>query len=188
MAGCAAGDGELESMDVFECDGRRYIGLALEGRLLAFDAQLGCLLDTDCAKASFRDGRPAALRRLPTFRRHGTLTVYGFAGAAMAERLTEDGGAAREPADAPERAICCLEAVREGFFAEALTYMTRDLRDGLDLAAVRAFLGDFAAVRRPFDGDPAVLGLEMRKQGSPTEVRLLAIEYSDGLVDNIAES
>lgn len=187
LAGCALGDGDGGELGLYECDGRKYIGVLLEKRLLAFDGQLNTLLDEDCASCSFTDGRPVAVKELKTFRRHRTRLVYGFAGASFAVRSSGADGAGREPVSAPERAVCCVEAVREGFFTEALTYMSAELKRGLDLAAVRGFLGEFDEARPAFGGSSRQIGLILRKQGSPTEVRLLEIEYRDGLVDNISE-
>ena len=198
LGGYALGEGESGSLDVLEFGGTSYVAAHTQGkygeRLLLLSAAMEEALDVSAQTVRIEAGTVEAIDPLGTLLGHERRIRYEYEkGGGFVPSPAETGfftRAPRAPRGTLERAIAFAEAVREGFEAEAMSYLADDLAASIGFDALREFLGTFTAARPPIsDGSGRFLGLIAQEDGNLSCARLYEFEFAeDGRIENITEA
>ena len=198
LGGYALGEGESGSLDVLEFGGVPYVAAHTQGkygeRLLLLSAAMEEALDVSAQTVRIEAGSVEAIDPLGTLLGHERRIRYEYEkGGGFVPSPAETGfftRAPRAPRGTLERAIAFAEAVREGFEAEAMSYLADDLAASISFDALREFLGTFTAARPPIsDGSGRFLGLIAQEDGNLSCARLYEFEFAeDGRIENITEA
>lgn len=161
-------------------------------RLLLFRQDFTPLLDISGHQILTENNIPATITKLQTNLGHEQKTAYLYQRGTFLRQETET-GFFTHPYQKPETplrvAIAFSEAIREGFFQEARTYLTSQLADGLDLAQVRDFLGPFSCCRPPLsDKSGRLIGFIFQERDRLSYAKLIAFEFDGLLIDNVSEA
>lgn len=188
----SASDGTL---GVCSLNGKEYVFV----RLFVRDGERLVLLDEGMRQAAdvsgthcFTDGgRIIAVRALNTVCAHESRTVFSYENGSFEATSEETGFFTHEayrPKNALERAMAFAEANMLNLEAEALQYLSAELRDSLEAGALSAFFGKYERVRPPvgdLSGD--TLGLISKKAEHVYAARLFAFEHGEAGIENIRE-
>lgn len=197
LGGYALGEGETGTLNVVELGGASYVAVHTQGRhserLLLLNAGMEEALDVSAAAVRIEGGAVEAIDPLGTLLGHERRVRYQYEiGEGFVAAPAEIGFftcAPRTPRGTLERAVAFAEAIREGFEAEALSYLSEDLAAAIGFDALREFLGSFTAARPPIsDGSGRFLGLIAAEDGNLSCARLYEFEFEeDGRIGNITE-
>lgn len=198
LGGYALGEGEGGSLAVVELGGANYIAARIRSkrgeRLLLLNDAMEEALDLSAKSVRIENGVVEAIDPLGTLLGHERRTCYRYESGEGFLALPAETGfftcPPRAPRGALERAIAFAEAVREGFEAEAVSYLSDDLAASISFDALRDFLGTFTAARPPIsDGSGCFLGLIAVEDGNLSCARLYEFEFAeDGRIENITEA
>lgn len=160
-------------------------------RLLVMRRDKSVMLDIHGTSVGIEEGRPYSLEVLPTLRRHQRKIVYEYTGGDFNPISQDRGfftGTEIVPTGKHDKAIALCEAAREGFFEEAKSYLTLDMRSDDVISVVRSLCGDFEYASVPIGlEDRTVIGLCRKTESGIYESKLLCFEFDNGSIYNIEE-
>lgn len=154
-------------------------------RVLAPDRTEIAMLSAD--RIAVEDGMLVTIEGLRTQRGHERRTAYRADGIRLIAEQPRIGFFTHEANSPVSIALACCEAVQLGLCDEALSMMHEDLRTTLDSAAIRAFFGDFTAVR-PYLSDSRVVGLVQPSTGKICPVRKIRFSIENMHIIDITEA
>lgn len=191
------GEGKTGGLNVKEIGGAAYVAVETEygtkERILLLDGNMENVFEASADAVKADSGGIFCIDSLGTLRGHERRTAFVRGADGTFSPLPPEIGffthIPKKSADSFERAVSFLEAVREGFEGEALSYLSETLRDALSFSSLREFFGDFEAVRPPLsDRSGRYLGTVTRKAGNRCSARLYEFAFAEnGLIDNITE-
>ena len=198
LCGYALGEGESGTLNVVEFGGTAYVAVRTAGRqgerLLLLNAAMEESLDVSAAAVQLEENAIEAIDPLGTLLGHERRIRYQYEkGEGFVSSPAETGfftRPPRTPRGTLERAIAFAEAVREGFEAEAMSYLADDLATSIGFDALQEFFGTFTAARPPIsDGSGRYLGLITEEEGNLSCARLYEFEFNgEGQIENITEA
>ncbi|MBE5785160.1 MAG: hypothetical protein E7330_05100 [Clostridiales bacterium] len=191
------GDGETGSLNVKEVGNAQYVAVNVKSdsgeRLILLDGAMETVFEAAAGTITIENGAVCCIDPCGTLLGHERRTVYARQGDGTFLAGPPETGfftcPPRKSANSFERAVSFLEAVREGFEAEALSCLTDGLREGLRFSALRDFFGSFTEVRPPLsDKSGRFLGTVTKKTENRSAARLYEFTFAeDGRIDNITE-
>ncbi|MEG1547334.1 MAG: hypothetical protein RR232_03435 [Clostridia bacterium] len=191
-AGFSLGEATNGSIGALTFGGTRLLYIRAIGkkeRLLMLTRKLDTVLDIE---GDFVSEQPAVIDDIGTLMGHQRRTIYACASGEFIPQPPVIGFFTREyefPKGGLMLATAFCEAVREGFEAEAQSYMTQELRLGLAFKDVCEFFGDFEVVQPPLsDKSGRYMGLIAQDGEHIKSARLYEFEFSNGLISNITEA
>ena len=169
-----------------------YLGVVVRGegeRLILLNAAMQDVLDIQ-GDAVYLEEEPACITALGTRLGHEQRVRYRLTASGFVPQRPETGFFTRdyaEPVSEADTAVAFFEAVREGWEAEAMEYVTASLRQSFSFADIRAFLGEYGAVRLPASCvTGSVVGL-MRMREDIEQAQLYRLRFEKGKIDNLEE-
>lgn len=169
-----------------------YLGVLVRGereRLVLFNSAMQDVLDIQ-GDAVFLEEEPTVIERVGTILGHERRTRYRLSASGFLPRRSETGFFTRDyapPQDEAALAVAFFEAVREGFEAEAMGYLTASLRQSFSFADICAFLGEYGEVRLPVScRSGRVVGLLCDMEGV-ARAKLYRLAFEQGKIDNLEE-
>lgn len=188
----SASDGTL---GVCSLNGQEYVFV----RLTTVDGERLVLLDEDMRQAAdvsgthcfTEGGRIIAVRALNTVCAHEMRTVFSYENGGFEAASEETGFFTHEayrPKNVLERAMAFAEANMLNLEAEALAYLSPELRNTLEEGALSAFFGKYERVQPPIgDLSGDTLALISKKAEHVYMARLFAFEHGEAGIENIRE-
>lgn len=194
----ALGEGETGSLNVKEIGGEEYVAVRTESggrqQLMLLDGNMEAVFEAAADSILTEKGTVCCIDRLHTLLGHERRIRHARqADGSFLAAPPETGFFTcppRKPAGSFERAVSFLEAVREGFEAEALSCLTDALKEGLSFSSLRDFFGGFTEIRPPLsDKSGRYLGTVTKKKAENlSAARLYEFTFAeDGRIDNITE-
>ncbi len=188
----SANDGTL---GVCSLNAKEYVFVRLctdkAERLVLLDESMRQAADINGTRCFIDGGNIVAVRALNTICAHELRTVFSYENGSFEATSEETGFFTHEayrPKNALERAVAFAEANMLNLEAEALQYLSPELRNSLEAGALTAFFGQYERVQPPvgdLSGD--TLGLISKKAEHVYSARLFAFEHSEAGIENIRE-
>lgn len=198
LGGYALGEGAGGSLGVVELAGVPFVAVRTHGktgeRVLLLSANMEEALDVSAKAVQVAGDAVEAIDPLGTLLGHERRIRYTYEKEGDFVPSSPETGfftrAPQRPRGTLERAIAFAEAVREGFEAEAMSYLTDDLASSVGFDALREFLGTFTVARPPVsDASGRYIGLIATEEGNLCCARLYEFEFAqDGRIENITEA
>ncbi len=193
----ALGEGETGSLNVKTIGGEEYVAVRIqsdsEERLILLDGNMEAVFEAGAQSILTENGTVCCIDRIGTLLGHERrIRHVRQADGTFLASPPETGFFTCPPGKCSgsfERAVSFLEAVREGFEAEAFSCLTDTLKEGLPFSSLRDFFGGFTEIRPPLsDRSGRFLGTVTRKAENRSTARLYEFTFAeDGRIDNITE-